>query len=73
MYLIEKYKGKPLHGNVKGRQKNCARSGRKMVRATDKQVIKMNAMRPKGFTLREIADALNISEYQVSKKSKRSS
>lgn len=73
MYLIEKYKGKPLHGNAKGRHKNCVRSDRKWKRATDKEVIKMNAMRRKGHTLREIATALNISEYQVSLKSKKAS
>jgi DNA invertase Pin-like site-specific DNA recombinase len=72
MYLIVNYKGKPLHGNTKGRQKNCVRSGKKWKRATDRDVIKMNAMRRKGHTLREIATALNISEYQVSVKSRKS-
>ena len=70
MYLIEKYKNKPLHGNTKGRQKNCVRSGKKWKRATDKEIIKIRAMRRKGHTLREIAETLGLSEGQVSNKTR---
>jgi hypothetical protein len=66
MYLLESYNGKPLQGNTKGKHRNHAGVQRKQRIATAEEVKKMKAMRRAGKTLRQIATALDVSEYQVS-------